>query len=152
MKFFSNSTILSLTCLAGYATFASAAANVNECSVTHGSSGNSFTISVAGVADASESTICGHSAGDIFSSASSFSTKVVSKVDCHTASFGGDQNTMSLTVTLNKQSPAVQLQALTNGITAAFGIAGVSFPSSVCDLSGVPARRMKPRWVPSSAD
>lgn len=120
-----------------YATFASA--TVNECSVTHGSSGNSFTISVAGVADASESTICGHSPSDIHSSASSFSTNVVSSVDCHTASFGGDQNTMSLTVTLDKQSPAVQLQVLTNGITAAFGTAGVSFPSSVCDLSGIPA-------------
>ncbi|KAF8531888.1 hypothetical protein JB92DRAFT_2824836 [Gautieria morchelliformis] len=47
---------------------------------------------------------------------------------------------MSLTVTLDKQPPAVQLQALTNGITAAFGTAGVSFPSSVCDLSGVPSR------------
>jgi hypothetical protein len=138
MKFFSNSTIAALACLAGYATLASATATVNQCSVIHGSSGNSFTINVSGVADASESTICGHSNDDITSSASSFTTNVVSNVDCHTAFFGGDQNTMSLTVTLDKQSPAVQLQALTNGITAAFGTAGVSFPSSVCDLSSIP--------------
>jgi hypothetical protein len=142
MKFFSNSTIVALTtCLAGYATVATATATVNQCSVVHGGSGNSFTINVAGVADASESTICGHSDNDIHSAAASFTTNVVSNVDCHTAFFGGDQNTMSLTVTLDKQSPSVQLQALTNGITAAFGTAGVSFPSSVCDLSGIPTRK-----------
>ena len=125
----------------GLTSSVAATANVDQCSVAHTSSGNTFSIHVSDVPDVSVSTICGHSASDIESAASSFSTNVIGDIQCGTIDNGDNENTMSMVTTFDKQSPSVQLEALENGIVAGFGTQGVNFTSSVCNLSGIPTRK-----------
>jgi hypothetical protein len=145
MKIF-TSTLTMAAPLFAVVRLATATATVFNCLVTHNSQGNLFVIQVQDIPDVSQSTICGQSALDIGHSAEAFSVNIVGGSDddddddgdgvqCNT---DDDAETMALSVTFDKQPPNVQLDALVDGITTAFGSQGVSFDPSVCDISSIP--------------
>ncbi|OCT46307.1 hypothetical protein CLCR_01341 [Cladophialophora carrionii] len=147
MKLNKTSSVAAVLSVLSFNSVVSAIATLTVCTVVGDASvpsssfqgGNLFTIHIENVPDVSESTICGHSDSDIHSAADSFSTRVTSVIACSTSRVGNDQNFMDLNVRFDKQSPSVQLSALQNGITAAFGSQGVDFDASKCDISGIPS-------------
>ncbi|KAF8848458.1 hypothetical protein BDZ45DRAFT_732920 [Acephala macrosclerotiorum] len=120
---------------------AQATAFLSSCSVTAEDNGNRFDISVTSVPAISSSSICGQWNSDLITSANSAGIQIPESLACNTDSSAA---TLEGTVTLNKQSPTVQAEALLGALNEAFGSQGFD-ENNGCDVSGIPTKKFKGR-------